>query len=80
MGYGAEPVAASTQEPTIKRKRERADAARLNVLNETYQHTSFPSAEERGALATELDMPPRSAQKWYVEVLEISFPILTYTI
>ena len=74
MGYGAEPVAATTEEPIIKKKRKRADAAQLKVLNETYQRTAFPSTEERQALATELDMPPRSVQIWYVEIRELSFP------
>jgi hypothetical protein len=70
MGYGAEPVA----ESIIKKKRKRADAAQLKVLDKIYQRTAFPSTEERQALATELDMPPRSIQIWYVEIPELSFP------
>jgi homeobox protein YOX1/YHP1 len=70
VSYGAEPVA-PTEEPVIKKKRKRADAAQLKVLNETYQRTAFPSTEERQALATELDMPPRSVQIWYVGILKV---------
>jgi len=48
----------------IKKKRKRADAAQLKVLNETYNRTAFPSTEERLALAKALDMSPRSIQIW----------------
>lgn len=65
MGYSAEVVTAPVEEPIIKKKRRRADAAQLKVLNETYQRTAFPSTEERHALALELDMPPRSVQIWF---------------
>jgi homeobox protein YOX1/YHP1 len=73
VSYGAEPVAPA-EEPVIKKKRKRADAAQLKVLNETYQRTAFPSTEERQALATQLDMPPRSVQIWYVGILKASLP------
>ena len=48
----------------IKKKRKRADAAQLKVLNETYNRTTFPSTEERIALAEMLDMSARSVQIW----------------
>ena len=51
-------------EPTIKKKRKRADARQLEVLNATYARTAFPSTEERAALAKELDMSARSVQIW----------------
>ncbi|TFK44420.1 hypothetical protein BDQ12DRAFT_16188 [Crucibulum laeve] len=55
----------SPEEPTIKKKRKRADAAQLKVLNETYARTAFPSTEERAALAKQLDMSARSVQIWF---------------
>ncbi|KAJ7902018.1 hypothetical protein B0H14DRAFT_1266202 [Mycena olivaceomarginata] len=54
-----------SDEPTVKKKRKRADAAQLRVLNETYARTAFPSTEERLALAKALDMSPRSVQIWF---------------
>lgn len=55
----------SPEEPTAqKKKRKRADAAQLKVLNETYARTAFPSTEERHALAKTLDMTARSVQIW----------------
>lgn len=69
LGYSTGPeVAAAPVEEPVKKKRKRADAAQLKVLNETYQRTAFPSTEERQSLATELDMPPRSVQIWYVSL------------
>jgi homeobox protein YOX1/YHP1 len=53
-----------SDEPAVKKKRKRADAAQLRVLNETYARTAFPSTEERLALAKALDMSPRSVQIW----------------
>ncbi|KXN91073.1 Homeobox protein HD-10 [Leucoagaricus sp. SymC.cos] len=55
----------TTEEPTIKKKRKRADANQLKVLNEVYARTAFPSTEERNALAKQLDMSPRSVQIWF---------------
>jgi hypothetical protein len=57
--YSPPPVS-----PTLKKKRKRADAAQLKVLNETYNRTAFPSTEERIALAKMLDMSARSVQIW----------------
>lgn len=54
----------SPEEPTIKKKRKRADASQLKVLNETYARTAFPSTEERHSLAKQLDMSARSVQIW----------------
>ena len=54
----------SPEEPTIKKKRKRADATQLKVLNDTYSRTAFPSTEERIALAKMLDMSARSVQIW----------------
>ncbi|KAG6920276.1 hypothetical protein DXG01_005045 [Tephrocybe rancida] len=55
----------SPEESTIKKKRKRADAHQLKVLNETYNRTAFPSTEERLALAKELGMTARSVQIWF---------------
>ncbi|KAF8973151.1 hypothetical protein BDZ97DRAFT_1912725 [Flammula alnicola] len=64
--YSPPPVSpTSPEEPTIKKKRKRADAAQLKVLNETYSRTAFPSTEERIALAKMLDMSARSVQIWF---------------
>ncbi|KAK1236323.1 hypothetical protein PQX77_000439 [Marasmius sp. AFHP31] len=59
------PTTATTEEPTIKKKRKRADAQQLKILNETYARTPFPSTEERLALAKLLDMSARSVQIWF---------------
>ncbi|KAJ3003198.1 hypothetical protein NUW54_g5426 [Trametes sanguinea] len=52
------------QEP-VKKKRKRADAEQLKVLNETYNRTAFPSTEERNELAKKLGMSSRSVQIWF---------------
>jgi homeobox protein YOX1/YHP1 len=59
--YDAPP---EIQEPTIKKKRKRADARQLEALNRMYARTAFPSTEERLGLARELDMSARSVQIW----------------
>jgi homeobox protein YOX1/YHP1 len=56
-------------EPTIKKKRKRADARQLEVLNSVYNRTAFPSTEERAAIAKELDMSARSVQIWLAHAL-----------
>ncbi|KAF8639571.1 hypothetical protein AX17_001473 [Amanita inopinata Kibby_2008] len=65
MPSSVSPTGTTTEEPTIKKKRKRADANQLKVLNETYNRTAFPSTEERLALAKLLDMSPRSVQIWF---------------
>ncbi|KAJ3513311.1 hypothetical protein NLJ89_g3021 [Agrocybe chaxingu] len=66
QSYSPPPISpTSPEEPTIKKKRKRADAAQLKVLNETYARTAFPSTEERIALAKMLDMSARSVQIWF---------------
>ena len=59
-------VPSETQEPTIKKKRKRADARQLEALNRMYVRTAFPSTEERQQLARDLDMSARSVQIWLV--------------
>ena len=54
----------ASDEPMVKKKRKRADANQLRVLNETYSRTAFPSTEERAELAKKLDMSARSVQIW----------------
>jgi len=63
-----EPPAENT-EPAIKKKRKRADARQLEVLNSTYNRTAFPSTEERTQLAKDLDMSARSVQIWLEHAL-----------
>ena len=48
------------------KKRKRADAHQLEVLNTTYNRTTFPPTEERAALAKQLDISARSVQIWSV--------------
>lgn len=50
--------------PNAKKKRKRADAAQLKVLNEVYARTAFPTTEERLELSKRLDMSARSVQIW----------------
>ena len=56
-------------EPTIKKKRKRADARQLEVLNASYARTAFPSIEERAELAKELDISARGVQIWSAHAL-----------
>ncbi len=72
-GHGSTPyprvpsVATHAPEPPVepvKKKRKRADAEQLKVLNETYNRTAFPSTEERIELAKKLGMSARSVQIW----------------
>ena len=48
----------------VKKKRKRADAAQLKVLNDVYARTAFPTTEERLELAKKLEMSARSVQIW----------------
>jgi homeobox protein YOX1/YHP1 len=61
-------IPAESPEPTIKKKRKRADARQLEALNRMYNRTAFPSTEERLQLARELDMSPRSVQIWLAHI------------
>jgi homeobox protein YOX1/YHP1 len=54
------------EEPVIEKKRKRANANQLKVLNEVYNRTAFPSTEERAKLARKLDMSARSVQIWCI--------------
>ena len=69
-------IPAETPEPTIKKKRKRADARQLEALNRMYARTAFPSTEERLQLAKDLDMSARSVQIW----LAHTFIYATYLI
>ncbi|KAJ3537294.1 hypothetical protein NMY22_g5646 [Coprinellus aureogranulatus] len=72
--YASPPPVSPTspEEPTVKKKRKRADAHQLKVLNETYSRTAFPSTEERHALAKALDMSARSVQIWSVITVKLT--------
>ena len=63
--------------PPPKKKRKRADAEQLRVLQEVYARTAFPSTEERQDLAIRLGMSPRSVQIWYVSYFLHHGPHLT---
>ncbi|KAN0111482.1 hypothetical protein V8E52_008505 [Russula decolorans] len=68
-------IPAETPEPTIKKKRKRADARQLDALNRMYARTAFPSTEERLQLAKDLDMSARSTFS-YVTSLSASHRIV----
>lgn len=60
--YSPPPVwPTSPEQPIVKKKRKRADADQLKVLNE---RTAFSSSEERAAPAKILHMSPHSMQIW----------------
>lgn len=58
------PPTSPVDYPVTKKKRKRADAAQLKVLNDVYSRTAFPTTEERQDLARKLDMTARSVQIW----------------
>lgn len=73
------PAPDATQEhPPPKKKRKRADAEQLRVLNEVYARTAFPSTEERQELALKLNMTPRSVQIWYASYFLHHRPLTSY--
>jgi hypothetical protein len=47
-----------------KPKRRRANAAQLQLLNDTYARTMFPTTEERADIARRINMTPRQVQIW----------------
>ncbi|KAG8735193.1 hypothetical protein FRC10_010889 [Ceratobasidium sp. 414] len=47
-----------------KPKRRRANATQLQLLNETYARTMFPTTEERAEIARRINMTPRQVQIW----------------
>jgi homeobox protein YOX1/YHP1 len=63
--YPQQSAVVNEEASQVKKKRKRADAAQLEVLNEVYNRTAFPSTEERAAIAKKLDMTPRSVQIWF---------------
>ena len=71
-------VPPETSEPTIKKKRKRADARQLAALNRMYTRGAFPSTEERQQLARDLDMSARSVQNWSVLPLFATCIFLNY--
>ncbi|KAJ1305704.1 hypothetical protein OPQ81_010439 [Rhizoctonia solani] len=48
-----------------KPKRRRANAAQLQLLNDTYARTMFPTTEERADIARRINMTPRQVQIWF---------------
>ena len=55
----------ASDHPPPQKRRNRADAEQLRVLNKVYARTAFPSTEQRQELAAKLNMTPRSVQIWY---------------
>ncbi|KAG1467603.1 hypothetical protein G6F56_004319 [Rhizopus delemar] len=49
----------------VKAKRKRASQTQLNVLNQVFQQTCFPSTELRTDLGKKLGMSPRAVQIWF---------------
>ncbi|TDL16027.1 hypothetical protein BD410DRAFT_691684, partial [Rickenella mellea] len=64
ISSGHSPQPETPTEPVIKKKRKRADATQLKILNEVYARTAFPTTEERQELAKILNMSARSVQIW----------------
>ncbi|KZV69520.1 homeobox-domain-containing protein [Peniophora sp. CONT] len=54
-----------SSEPSVKKKRKRADARQLEVLTAVFARTQFPSTEERIQLGEQLGMTPRTVQIWF---------------
>jgi hypothetical protein len=69
-GRASGKAVASVEAPTMTKKRKRADAAQLKILNEAYERTANPSTEERQALATKSGLTSRAVQIWFVRHLE----------
>lgn len=63
----------TSEELAIKKKRKRADANQLKVLNEVYDRNPFPPTAERESLAVQLGMTPRSVQIWYHLLIRFIF-------
>ncbi|KAG9100763.1 hypothetical protein FRC06_003761 [Ceratobasidium sp. 370] len=52
-----------------KPKRRRANATQLQLLNETYARTMFPTTDERAEIARRINMTPRQVQIWYAQLV-----------
>ncbi|CAE6482502.1 unnamed protein product [Rhizoctonia solani] len=59
VSYGPEEMSET------KPKRRRANAAQLQLLNDTYARTMFPTTEERADIARRINMTPRQVQIWF---------------
>ncbi|KAG0163822.1 hypothetical protein DFQ28_010782 [Apophysomyces sp. BC1034] len=51
--------------PPLKAKRRRANAKQLEVLNQVFDRTFFPSTQMRAELGRKLGMSPRTVQIWF---------------
>ena len=49
----------------VKRRRRNASKDQLNILENVFQKTQFPSARLREELANKLNMSPRAVQIWF---------------
>lgn len=49
----------------VKAKRRRANAKQLQILNQVFERTFFPSTQMRAELGRQLGMSPRTVQIWF---------------
>ncbi|CAE6390522.1 unnamed protein product [Rhizoctonia solani] len=64
--YNMSRVSQSSEDLSeTKPKRRRANAAQLQLLNDTYARTMFPTTEERADIARRINMTPRQVQIWF---------------
>lgn len=51
--------------PAMKLKRRRASSKQLDILNQVFERTFFPSTQLRAELGHQLGMSPRTVQIWF---------------
>lgn len=51
--------------PAMKLKRRRASSRQLDILNQVFERTFFPSTQLRAELGRQLGMSPRTVQIWF---------------
>ncbi|KAI9299711.1 Homeodomain-like protein, partial [Cunninghamella echinulata] len=49
----------------LKAKRRRANSKQLQILNQVFERTFFPSTQMRAELGRQLGMSPRTVQIWF---------------
>ncbi|WVQ78947.1 hypothetical protein IAT38_001039 [Cryptococcus sp. DSM 104549] len=62
---GLSPGSSVSPGNSFKSPRKRADDVQLSILTEVFDRTSYPTTEERDALARRLGMTSRSVQIWF---------------
>ncbi|ORX51954.1 hypothetical protein DM01DRAFT_1336944 [Hesseltinella vesiculosa] len=61
----AYPSDTNAAEDKVKAKRRRANAKQLQILNQVFERTFFPSTQMRAELGRQLGMSPRTVQIWF---------------